>query len=204
MKINELRKPKEIDSLKKDVSYMKKVDSRDQSWMETLPGYLGKHGFRRVGSGKYAMVFVNDKYPFALKIFQKDAAFLRWFKFCKKNQNNPFVPKVKGGLVKITDMIFAIRMEKLNPFHKHKDTNLNKLFLELLKKFENREDIKKTDNKYLNDIFEFFYENEQLMDLHNENMMADDKGQIKITDCFYNWFSSEKGKYTIDPDEIDF
>ena len=205
MRINELRKPKDVDDLKKSVSHVKQVDSRDQSWMHSLPKFLNKYGFTISGTGKYSSVFVNEKYPYALKIFMKDAAFIKWLKFCKQNQGNPLVPEIRGGLVKITDLIFAIRMEKLKPYSYHdKNNELNQLFMKVFVKFDEDEKIIKTNNKHIDDIFVLFQKNNNLMDLHHENMMADDAGQIKIIDPFYNWYNTSTMKHTIDPDKIDF
>ena len=191
--------------LRKAFHTLRQVDSRDQSWMHSLPQFLNKYGFTISGSGKYSSVFVNEKYPYALKIFMKDAAFMKWLKFCKQNQDNPFVPKIRGGLVKITDFIFAVRMEKLKSFYNYnKNDELNKLFMKVFIEFDEDEKIIKTNNKHIDDIFVLFQRNKNLMDLHHENMMVDDAGQIKIIDPFYNWFNTSTMKHTIDPDKVEF
>lgn len=36
-------------------------------------------------------------------------------KFCMDNTRNPYLPKIRGKVVKITPIIYAIRLEKLTP-----------------------------------------------------------------------------------------
>ena len=210
MKINELYKPKEIDNLRKSIDHVKTVDSRDQSWQSILPQFLQKYNFKLSGKGKYGSVFVHETYPYALKIFMKDAAYIKWLKFCRENQDNPFVPKMKGNIVKITDIIFAVRIEKLNPYHgaRINDNDLNQTMLNILENFQYKIYKAKdampepTGNKWIDDIINVFEQHENLLDIHSDNFMVRNDGQIVIIDPFYNWFDRNLNKYTIDPDDV--
>lgn len=194
--VAELNKPAEIGQFKSDASSVQKVDTRDNSWRANLDSYMRTHGFKRLGTGKYASVYGNEKYPYVIKVFQKDSAYLRWIKFALNNKNNPYVPKIRGKVVKITPMIFAIRLEKLTPGYLEGD---------FANEYYNWEE----DNNYqssdpnIQQVLDFFAQNKKLLDLHGENVMYRGN-QLVIVDPFYNWFGREvPGQYTIDPDEID-
>lgn len=192
----ELAKPSEIRAFRDKVKHIDKVDSRSKSWSDSLPAALGKYGFKLLGSGKYASVFGHPKYPFALKVFMKDSAYLRWIKFAMDNPNNPYVPKMKGKVIKITPVIYAMRLEKLT------GGSFSGPFADAYRQW-NWDRSYKSDDKNIQDILDFFGPNKDLLDLHGENVMM--RGdQLVIIDPFYNWFGKKNpGAYTIDPDDID-
>ena len=189
MRINELKKPNEITAFR----HLMKNQGSLTGWRDEIDQFMEKYGFKEVGSGAYATVFINDDYPFALKIFMKDSGYVEWLKFCKANQDNPFVPKVRGNLVKIYKTVYAVRMEKLKPivlsdFSKLiVDNELNNLYYKnvLIKreKIQNNT-IDLTGNKYIDSIIEIFKRNSKILDLHSGNMMKRDDGQIVIIDPF--------------------
>lgn len=192
--IAELRKPDSIEKFKKSVKDIDSVDTRKSSWKTTLKSLMSDHGFKELGAGKYASVFGNPKYPFVIKVFMKDAAYFRWLDFCMKNRRNKYVPKIKGKLIKISEMFYAIRLEKLEPvawndefFQKYSDWKHSGV---------------DPDDKDLRACFEYFEKNKRLLDIHGENVMARPNGQAVIVDPFYNWFGKYGTGYTIDPDEI--
>ena len=194
--MKELRKPSELDQFKKDAASLTGVDTRDNTWRTNLDDYMSKYDFKKFGSGKYASVYGNQKYPFVIKVFQKDSAYMRWLKFCLSNRDNPYVPKIKGKVLKITPMVYAIRLEKLSPGYI--TSEFNREYSQWQK-----DPNYKTQDAALQQVFDFFEPNRKLLDLHGENVMM--RGdQLVIIDPFYNWFGKEEpGKYTIDPDEID-
>jgi len=158
---------------------------------------MADNGFKRVGSGKYASVFLHSKYPYALKIFMKDSAYLRWIDFAKKNQKNPFVPKIRGKVVKITPVIYAIRLEKLDRY----SYGGGKKFMSEYARWAKDKNYKSSDPD-IQAVLEEFAKNKSLLDLHGENMMMRGN-QLVIIDPYYNWFGrKEPGKYMIDPDDI--
>jgi hypothetical protein len=194
--VKELNKPGEIGQFKQDASKLTGVDTRDNSWRMNLDTYMSKYGFKQMGSGKYASVYGNEKYPFVLKVFQKDSAYMRWLKFSLSNKNNPYVPKIRGKVVKITPMVYAIRLEKLDRGY------LTPEFEQEFEKWEMDPNYK-TSDPALQQVFDFFEPNRKLLDLHGENVMMRGK-QMVIIDPFYNWFGREApGQYTIDPNEVD-
>lgn len=194
--ILELNKPAELGKFKSDVKGVSAVDSRDSSWNSTLPEYMRKYGFKILGSGKYASVFGNDKYSYALKVFMKDSAYLRWMKFCLENKSNPFVPKFRGKVVKISPIIFAIRIEKLEKY------NSAGPFLKEYNAWKLQPKTYKSSNPDIQEIFDEFGKNLKLLDLHNDNMMMRGSQEVVI-DPYYNWFNPSEKKFTIDPNEVD-
>jgi hypothetical protein len=67
--IAELSKPAAVDDLRSQLSHIKNVDTRNSGWMKSVVDVLKDYGFKKVGSGKYASVFINPKYQYALKNF---------------------------------------------------------------------------------------------------------------------------------------
>jgi hypothetical protein len=194
--LRELRKPGEVDQFRKDAADLKSVDTRDNSWRINLDEYMSKYGFRALGSGKYASVYGNERYPYVIKVFQKDSAYLRWIKFSLANKNNPYVPKIKGKVVKITPLVYAIRLEKLSP------TFMSGEFADEYQQWM-RDNSHQAQDPNIQEILNFFANNKKLLDLHSENVMKRGN-QLVIIDPFYNWFGKyEPGKYTIDPDNVD-
>jgi hypothetical protein len=188
----ELYKPKDLANFKKDIKPFTKVDSRDSSWAMKLPEYFAKYGFEFLGSGKYGSVFGNPRYPFIIKVFMKDAAYMKWIEFCNRNKNNPYCPKFKGKVIKISDNFFAIRVEKLTPTV----SSAYKEFSLALKTGEADYD------KDLKTVVDFLNDNKSLLDMHSENVMMRGN-QLVVIDPFYNWFNTATMKYTIDPDKVD-
>lgn len=196
--LDELRKPKELSQFRKGVAHINKVDTRDQSWQYSLPELMAAHGFNKLGSGKYASVYKNPKYPYVLKVFMKDAAYFKWLEFVLKNRNNPYVPRIKGKVVKINDMFYAVRMEPLKPAGVAYRADE---FMQHFKKWE-RNTSHRSGDRDIDDILKYFSKHKKLLDLHGENVMMRGK-QLVIIDPFYNWFGKHKpGEYSIDPDDV--
>lgn len=76
--------------------------------------------FKQIGSGLFAVVLKNKTYPYVLKIYDKnDTGYKHYLDFCIKNQDNPYVPKIKGRPVSIRDTRYmVIRIETLEPINK--------------------------------------------------------------------------------------
>lgn len=180
--LESLRKPLEVRDFKNKVSRFDKVDTRDRSWQNNLKDAFAKYGFKPLGTGNYAAVYGHPSYPFVIKVFMKDAAYLRWLNYSKKNQDNPYVPKVRGKVVRISDNFMAVRLEKLTPAPAEMES------------WQFKE-----NDPYLEKVFDFFDENAGLLDLHMGNVMARGKQPV-IVDPFYNYYKGSG--YTIDPDDL--
>ena len=195
--VTELYKPKELDKLRQVLSKkVTDVDTRDPSWMYSLNDVMAAYGFDKLGAGKYASVFGNKSYPYVIKVFMKDSAYIRWVSLCLKNRRNKYCPKIKGKVVKLTPLVYAIRLEKLKP------TYFGGEFADAFSKWQSNQSYR-TDDQDINDILDFFVDNKNLLDLHSDNVMARGN-QMVIIDPFYNWFNKHKPMdYTIDPHEVD-
>ena len=188
--------PADVNQYRKDVAHINVVDSRDHSWSETLTGLMTKHGFATIGQGKYASVFSHDNYPWIVKVFMKDSAYLKWISFAMKHQDNPYVPKIKGKVIKVTPMIYSIRLEKLTASH----SATGDAFLPAFRKWQSDHEYRSGD-KHIDEILDFFVPNKKLLDLHGENVMARGN-QLVVIDPFYNWFDPSTKSYTIGTDDI--
>lgn len=180
--LESLRKPSEVRDFRDKISSFDKVDTRDQSWQNNLKSAFAKYGFKPIGTGNYAAVYGHPSYPYVVKVFMKDTAYLRWLDYAKKNQNNPYVPKVKGKVVRISNNFMAVRLERLTPAPAEMES------------WQFKE-----NDPHLEKVLDFFDENAKLLDLHMGNVMARGKQPV-IVDPFYNYFRG--GSYTIDPDDL--
>jgi hypothetical protein len=77
--------------------------------------YIKQHGLHRVGTGNKADVYEKEGYPWLFKVFSGDPAYMSYYKYCRVNQGNPHVPRIKGGLRKISGNTYCVQIEKLNP-----------------------------------------------------------------------------------------
>ena len=201
--LSELNKPKELRTFKNSVSSFKNVDSRDTSWQGTLPELFSKYGFINVGDGKYGTVFVHTRYSYAVKVFMKDTAYLKFVQFCMKNQSNPFLPKIRGKVVKINNNFMAIRIEKLQEFS-YSDRAC-KEFHDMCRDPEDFLDgyfnfiTIHNDDKNAQSICKFLVDNKKLVDIHYGNIMRRNNHPV-LTDPLYNWLKS--GEFTMDPNDL--
>lgn len=185
--LESLRKPKAIEAFKKATSHIKAVDNREQEWTTTLKDLMDSHGWHALGRGKYGATFGKDNYPYIIKVFMKDTAYLKWLDFCKKNQNNPWVPKIRGKVVKLGTHFMAVRLERLV---EGGDT------MDVYRAADNFDSNARVVVKELK-------ANNNLLDLHDGNIMK--RGtQSVIIDPYYNWFKGgDKFKgFTMDPEDV--
>ena len=120
-------------------------DDEEQEPFNKFYAYLQQHGFERLGYGTWSNAYEKPGYPWIFKLFKDDPAYLWYYKFCKANQNNPHVPRIKGNLIKISNDTFCVRMEKLDPWpntpeYKH----LFDMMFVTLRKIENAPLVNKT------------------------------------------------------------
>jgi GNAT superfamily N-acetyltransferase len=115
--INELRGDSEI------VQAIKRSDDITPSQNFNLIKLMARRGWKAY-SGSYALVFVNDNYPYALKLYSvRDKCYDTFIKIAKR-VNSPHFPVFKGNPINVR-YFNAIRVEKLEPvsFNEYK-TNL--------------------------------------------------------------------------------
>ena len=194
MRLAELYKPKEIDDFRKEID--------NQGWdYEELPNLIDDkmkaNGFEYAGEGSFSYIYMNPKYPFVLKVFADDFNYIRWFKFSKANQNNPFIPGIRGSVIQVikNESIYAVRLEKLKHYDGgHTGLNPDSIFF-----VDVMEDIrisvlmkeKLKFNKYLgkNDyidviIHELAAAPKEYLDIHEGNIMLRGN-QAVLIDPYY-------------------
>ena len=144
---------------------------------------LSKYGFRSIGHGEYASVYENPEYPYVLKVFAEDDGYLEWLAFCKKNQDNPYIPKLRGSFVKVIPKqeIYAVRLEKLYPCSPNKYRTLDKKIDKGFDAIENNTSMGKIDTD-LQKIIQYLYYQNNVIDWKRENIMQRENGQVVIID----------------------
>ncbi len=103
--------------------------------------HLSEKRMKQLGQGAYARVY---KHPTdsntVVKIFkQEDQSYLKYIKWCEKNQSNPYVPKIKGDIIECTynysledrqfhrlkkDVYYIVFLEKLTELS-YEETKMN-------------------------------------------------------------------------------
>lgn len=188
--------PKSVKSFRDFVSDIKQVDNRITHWRLPLDEYMKEIGFNRLGEGKYGVVYGKQGYPWVIKVFMKDTAYLKWLDFCMKNQNNKHIPKIRGKVVKVSSHFMAVRIEKLERVRSPYASR----FLDMIENpdaYEN-ELARDRDTRIIAD---FLDKNKRLTDLHYDNIMERPNGDLVIIDACYNWRRNDK--FTIDAENIE-
>ena len=184
MKINELYKPKEIDNLRKYwiSSGAEDENSKERIYdvYEIIDNVMKKYGFDSIGEGAYATVYSNPEYPYVLKVFFKDSAYLKWLSFCRMHQNNKYIPKIKGKPIRIINDLWAVRLEHLSSIDNTPggEQTYNE-FMESFSKYKTTPENEMDDD--LSVVFEFLYSHGSKLDMHEENIMFRKK-QLVIVD----------------------
>ena len=81
---------------------------------------MKQHGFKSIGGAStFAYVFSYESNPnLVLKVFGTKDGYMDFIDFCRHHPENSALPKFKGNPVKVTDGVYAIRIEKLLPIPK--------------------------------------------------------------------------------------
>ncbi len=122
MRLSELQtKPAELSDLRHVITHRGKDAKKYKSGVGAMEDTfyvavdaLRNYGFKPIGTGAKGTVFQKPGYPYVLKLFGDDNAYLAWLDFCRKHQGNPYVPKVKGKPIHIKDGFYGIRLEQLS------------------------------------------------------------------------------------------
>ena len=100
-----------------------KLPSYEKQRMRQIHGYLDhldltddiakKYGIEKIGKGVSASVYDSTR-NYVVKVFNlDDTGAKQWLKFCAEHQNNPYVPKLRGKMIRLNNYLYAVRMEKL-------------------------------------------------------------------------------------------
>ena len=189
MRLYELKKPKEITQVRDFIKSKEQANWKIGSWEWTpyVKELLAAHDFEPVGSGSRASVYMHPTYNFALKVFEPDSGYVKWFEFSKRNQDNPFCPKLRGKIVTIVKgEVFAARIEKLQdiPTIYEELNEQSQLLLEYWNDWPDDFHNIQTGNKYLDPIFKLFGTYYRYLDFGSNNIMRRGN-QAVIIDPFF-------------------
>lgn len=168
---------------------------------ETHSDYIDRidSKFKRLGNGAFANVYQHPKRNVVVKVFdaKDDKGYARYLKWAEKNQQNPYVPKIhhveRFTNKRENEEITVVFMEKLKAArYKHLEELIDKLPLGYdLDQYSSSEWFRVSrsdvDDKHLIEIAKFFCQElpEGVdLDLHDENYMRRNNGQIVFTDPF--------------------
>ena len=117
MRLRELTGYKNIELYKKAKEILG-GDIRDKPLYATLDEWqeiMKSYGFTHLGTGSYGSAYEHPSYPWVFKVFKHDDPYLSFFKYARRNQNNPNLPRIKGSYIRIGNDAYAVRLEKLRP-----------------------------------------------------------------------------------------
>jgi hypothetical protein len=83
--------------------------------LKTIAAKLNELGYQQynIGSGYYAQVYARPQDNYVIKIFREDRGYTTFLNYVRKNANNPYVPKLKGKIIKLPNNYSIVRLEKL-------------------------------------------------------------------------------------------
>ena len=157
-----------------------------QAKLKQFTRFLKKYGFNQLGMGAFGAVYEKPGYPWVFKIFNDDSAYLRYISYALHNQNNPNVPKIKGGLIQIDPYTYAVRLEKLKPVPDNcAIENVNQLNW-ILNYVRSMKDLDKEDKTWIKDTYPGVMaalnmigkNKDDVIDLHHNNIML--RGDIPV------------------------
>jgi hypothetical protein len=105
-----LVKPPEVDEFKQ---LFKDVETTEQWKKSHLSDVMKKYGWKHVGNGASAKVYAHDAKDYIIKVYGPDRGYDTWLKFMEQHQSNPYVPKIRGKVVKLAKNVSVVRLEKL-------------------------------------------------------------------------------------------
>lgn len=118
MKLKELTGYKQDPYYQKAVEIFKNYTITTSKKIDEFAYFMKDNGFNILGSGISGLAFEKNGYPWVFKIIHDDEGYIHYFNYAKKNQHNPNVPKIKGGVMKLTSdsysgTLYLVRIEKL-------------------------------------------------------------------------------------------
>lgn len=123
MKINELigykNKPEyqafaSEPSNPKDLSSWEREEA-DIDKLRSIVAKLNQLGYRQysIGEGFYGRVYARPQDNYVIKIFRQDRGYTRFLQYIRENRTNPYVPKLRGKIIKLPNNFNLVRIEKL-------------------------------------------------------------------------------------------
>lgn len=145
--------------------------------LNSIVAKLNRLGYKKysIGEGFYGRVYARPQDDYVIKIFRQDRGYTRFLQYIRENRNNPYVPKLRGKIIKLPNNFNLVRIEKLgiipydlhskilfaanNPHDKPLVDKINKMFPGLLTFIAELKEMVRHSGKTLH------------FDLHRNNMM---------------------------------
>ena len=154
---------------------------------------MKQHGFKSIGGAStFAYVFSYESNPnLVLKDFGTKDGYMDFIDFCRHHPENSALPKFKGNPVKVTDGVYAIRIEKLLPIPKQEWYNglYNMTFNMKCGNSISKERKKAYPILYATLKLLYQYRDKWSLDWHENNFMKRSNGDIVIIDPF-SWHNN--------------
>lgn len=156
-------------------------------WKKTLSSWMEEHGFGIIGAGINGAVYENPNYPYVIKVYRTDHAYDDWIWFSKTNPNNPYVPRVKGNVIRLNDVFNAVRLEKLIPADQSIANNFVDLLENLIEAHWNPSKKEKLNDAdpYMASIAKYLRDWEGHTDITIHNVMMRTNGDLVLIDPLY-------------------
>lgn len=145
--------------------------------MKAFTKVMADNNWRLEGYGKFSNVYRNKAYPFMVKVFVNDPAYLSYFKLVRDNQNLENVPKVRGKFMPVGTKAYAVRLEPLEEingeadpiFKRYVDPMLEPEFSNLLD--ERNHDFLKEHHPEFFDLIDAITDIDSTLDWHTGNLL---------------------------------
>jgi hypothetical protein len=157
---------------------------KNPMWKRTLVGLMAQHGFKLIGAGVNGAVFQHPNYDYVLKVYRTDGGYDEWLHFARTHVGNPYVPVMRGGIIRLNSVFNAVRLETLKACPLE---SANRLCFEIEGLINSYEKIvaMREENRALADVALFMRDWEPVSDLTHHNVMQRKNGQPVIVDPLY-------------------
>ena len=174
----------ELKGIKNTEEYRVLKQSRYARDLEIKLNELGYEDYY-LGSGIYGVVYARPQDNYVLKLFKSEHGYNSYIKFMKKHSDSPYVPKIKGRIIKLPNYFYLIKLERLNrvPYKIWKEIH------SYMNEYASTEEIEEFDKKYpglgklIKQLKSYGKKHKVDLDLHDENIMMRGTTPV-ITDPF--------------------
>ena len=188
MKINELSGYKQDPLYQKAVEVFNDYTLTTMKKLDKYAEYMTTQGFTVLGSGIAGLVIEKSGYPWVFKIFHDDLGYLWYINYARQHQDNPHVPKMKGGVAILSKdnfygNLYLVRIEKLSPLLRRDSDK------KVIDAIGNVDDLTPETAKLISKtyptmlpVLQAIVGSGYAVDLHRGNMMVRKDGTLVITD----------------------
>lgn len=191
MKINELRNVKNNLKSLNNASTLDRPYKQPLNWVDEIVELLKTNNYELIGKGANGITFRHPEKNFAYKIYKNDNAYDLWVDYCIKNSNNPYCPKIIKRPLQINTTSSGVKFKsiRIELLHKLNDNEHNNFMVKFYKNMKLN-----TDNNLHKIISDINKINPRLLDIHGDNIMKRNNGQIVLVDPIYDFYDEKLQK----------